>query len=122
MVRVTNVLRFCKTEARRLAFWLPKGTGDWRRRMALTYAVSAWSMMGFVAYMQWQSKGTVKSSKTDETLLDIEENPDPSQERKQKISFSASIEYKENPVPYTTRIYQYFTSSNKPSDSGSTEN
>ncbi|KAM3929845.1 uncharacterized protein RB166_003587 [Leptodactylus fuscus] len=121
MMRLTGLLRFHKTDVRRLSFWYPRNKENWRQRLALTYAVSVWSMIGFVAYMQWQDKSLFGVSKKDEeTETDLEEEP--SQGRKQKITFSASVEYRENHVPYTTRIYKYFTSSNKTSDSGSKEN
>ncbi|XP_056419355.1 small integral membrane protein 26 [Hyla sarda] len=121
MVTLTHVLRFYRTEVRCLASWTPKPDQHWRRRLALTYAVSVWSMIGFVAFMQWRNKEPMGSPKPDsESLMDIEEEP--SEGRKQKFVFSSSIQYKENSIPYTERLYQYFTSSNKTSDSGSTEN
>ncbi|KAM4040761.1 uncharacterized protein ACNLHF_012029 [Anomaloglossus baeobatrachus] len=125
MVRVTDVWRFSRTQVfqTRRAFWLPEGNQDWRRRLALTYAVSVWSMIGFVTFMHWSTKDKprVERPKTeDEDFMDLEE--DASQKRKSRVTFSAIVEYKENHVPYTTRIYQYFTSNDKKSDSGSTEN
>ncbi|CAJ0920434.1 unnamed protein product [Ranitomeya imitator] len=122
MVRVTDVWRFYRTETRRLAFRFPDRGTNWRRNMAITYAVSVWSMIGFVAYMQWQKKDTVleKPKTANEAFPDLEE--DPTQKRKQKFEFSAVVEYKENHVPYTTRIYQYFTSNEKKSGSDATEN
>ncbi|XP_073529470.1 small integral membrane protein 26 [Phyllobates terribilis] len=123
MVRVTDVWRFYRTDTRHRAFWLPGGR-NWRRNLALTYAVSVWSMIGFVAYMQWRKKDTVtvvERPKTDNDAF-ADRDEDPLQRRKQKFEFSSVFEYKENPVPYTTRIYQYFTSNAKKSDSDSTEN
>ncbi|XP_073413536.1 small integral membrane protein 26 [Dendrobates tinctorius] len=122
MVRVTDVWRICRTETRRFAFRFLNHDKNWRRNLAITYAVSVWSMIGFVAYMQWQTKDTVverpKTANVD--FPDLEE--DPSQRRKQKFEFSAVIDYKENHVPYTTRIYQYFMSTDKKSDGDSTKN
>ncbi|XP_071996744.1 small integral membrane protein 26 [Engystomops pustulosus] len=120
MVRLGHVLRIHTTEVRRLAFWRPTSGENWRSRMALTYALSVWSMIGFVAFMEWTKKDTFQRPKADEEFPVIED--DPVEKRKQRFEISTSVKYRENQVPFSTKIYEYFTSSNKTSDSGSSEN
>ncbi|KAG9484237.1 hypothetical protein GDO78_009903 [Eleutherodactylus coqui] len=117
MVRLSSVLRFQKRKTSWLLAWLPENMENWRSRLALTYAMTVWSMIGFVAFMNFRTKDKNTAPPTDEDPF-LHPEADPFESR-QSVSSSIVMEYKPNPV--STRLYQFFTPNNKTSDSQSTE-
>ncbi|XP_072490652.1 small integral membrane protein 26 [Notamacropus eugenii] len=92
----------------------------WYRRMSLVYLIGAWTTVGSIFLSAWKRKEAL--AKVDEDLAkeeslkdkDSAEKPEP----KRGFYVETIVTYKENFVPYTTRLYNYWKSwSNGPGPS-----
>ncbi|XP_035032621.2 small integral membrane protein 26 [Hippoglossus stenolepis] len=77
----------------------------WNKRVSAVYAVGIWTMIGSYAYSKYTGRNEDKPAKREEK---VEEDP------KQVVYVTAHtktiIVYKEDFVPYSTRIYNFIKS------------
>ncbi|KAM3864845.1 small integral membrane protein 26-like [Diretmus argenteus] len=86
-----------------------KDFAKWNTRVSIVYAVGVWTMIGSYAYYSYTGTGKKPAS----TLVGEEKQKEP-EKTNQVIHETAHtktiIIYKEDFVPYTTRIYNFIKS------------
>ncbi|XP_062304507.1 small integral membrane protein 26-like [Osmerus eperlanus] len=76
----------------------------WNKRVSLIYAVGVWTLMGTYGFYTYTGHYDKKPEILTETKKDEEELPNPNQEVYSTAHSTTTIVYRENFVPYTTRI------------------
>uniref|UniRef100_A0A4X2K897 Small integral membrane protein 26 n=1 Tax=Vombatus ursinus TaxID=29139 RepID=A0A4X2K897_VOMUR len=96
----------------------------WYRRMSLVYLVGTWTMLGSICLSSWKRKQPLAKEEAlkDEDLAEEEELKDKDSvekpEPKRGFYVETIVTYKENFVPYSTRLSNYWKSwSNGPGPS-----
>ncbi|XP_043843968.1 small integral membrane protein 26 [Dromiciops gliroides] len=79
----------------------------WHRRMSLIYLIGAWTTAGSILYSSWKRKQALDK---EEPLKDEDsvEKPEP----RRGFYVETIVTYKENFVPFSTRLYNYWKSWN----------
>ncbi|XP_036606939.1 small integral membrane protein 26 [Trichosurus vulpecula] len=97
----------------------------WYRRMSLVYLIGAWTTVGSICLSRWKRRQPLAKEEAlkDEDLAKEESLEDKAfsvekPEARRGFYVETIVTYKENFVPYTTRLYNYWKSwSNGPSPS-----
>ncbi|KAJ3614905.1 hypothetical protein NHX12_018474 [Muraenolepis orangiensis] len=76
----------------------------WNNRAALLYAVGAWTMIGSVGYYSYKGYVTVNKNNKKEEV----EPENPNQLVYRTAHTRTVVVCKEDFVPYTTRVYNFF--------------
>nr|XP_033793696.1 small integral membrane protein 26 [Geotrypetes seraphini] len=102
----------------------PRDVAKWNTRVSLIYAIGIWSMLGTFGYFQIKRKrenpeagpdAVEAQDKTEELENDIHFQPTPEEERT-GFYMTQTVTYKENFVPYTTRLYNFISHLSNASD------
>ncbi|XP_030052094.1 small integral membrane protein 26 [Microcaecilia unicolor] len=90
----------------------------WNTRVSLVYAIGIWTMLGSFGYFQVKRKrenleaepdAVEAQGKTGALGNDLPFQPTP-EEKRTGFYMSQTVTYKENFVPYSTRIYNFISS------------
>ncbi|CAB1344618.1 unnamed protein product [Coregonus sp. 'balchen'] len=78
----------------------------WNVRVSMLYAFGIWTLLGTYGYYQYMGRNEEKPVKEEKE----EEPPNPREVTIQSAHMKTTIIYKENFVPYSTRIYNFVSS------------
>ncbi|XP_068452545.1 small integral membrane protein 26-like [Clinocottus analis] len=84
-----------------------KDVTKWNKRVSIVYAVGIWTMVGSYAYISYFGRNDDTSVKKKE---EVEEPENPNQVVHQTAHCKTVIVYREDFVPYTTRISNFLRS------------
>ncbi|MEE6508016.1 hypothetical protein FKM82_018276 [Ascaphus truei] len=82
----------------------------WNIRVSAVYAIGIWGMIGSFGFFQLRKKwrGEASSPETDKEVIMDTPPPDPKPAEEKRGSYvDHIIVYRENFVPYSTRIYNF---------------
>ncbi|KAM4772076.1 small integral membrane protein 26 [Rhinophrynus dorsalis] len=83
----------------------------WNFRLSVVYAVGIWTMVGSYVYIRMHSKKdevvNIPQSALEEELVDSLAVPEKQEERKTGPRVKNTVVYKENFVPFSSRVYNF---------------
>ncbi|XP_038604454.1 small integral membrane protein 26 [Tachyglossus aculeatus] len=85
----------------------------WYRRMAVLYAMGAWTTLGSAFLLHWmraQSQSQPQPAQTGDEEEGKEEHPPDIPDPRKGFYVETTFTYRENFVPYTTRIFNLLKS------------
>ncbi|KAJ8001877.1 hypothetical protein DPEC_G00173960 [Dallia pectoralis] len=88
----------------------------WNVRVSMLYAFGIWTMLGTYGYYQYMGRNDEKTVVEEKETL-----PNPREVTIQRPHMKTTIIYKENFVPYTTRIYNFLNSHRGDAASGDSQ-
>ncbi|KAF7664705.1 hypothetical protein LDENG_00168790 [Lucifuga dentata] len=93
-----------------------KDVAKWNTRVSIVYAAGVWTMIGSYAYYKYTGRYDEKPKKKEEK--EVKEPENPNEVVYETAHTKTIIIYKEDFVPFTTRIYNFIKSFSKDSGTG----